>query len=163
MGTIDDTIKSGISYTNKRNWEKDEEKTPEKTAEKIKEKKPEDDPEYIARQIRLKQKLGTAKTVNYSGFAVNGGSIGVMLFGINNIVMDPNTIEFMNLIETTFGIEIQYEKFVELVELWKTHLISLCGSVQMGFMYYQQTRRKMKEMDREDLWGFMNDELGKVM
>ena len=150
----------GINFQRKTNFG---EKPKDPEVEEIEVEEPEIDEEYLARQARLEAKYKTAKTVNYSGFAVNGASVGVMLFGINNIVMDPNTIEFMNLIETTFGIEIEYEKFVELVELWKTHLISLCGSVQLGFVYYQQTRQKMKNMDREDLWGFMNDELGKVM
>ena len=86
-----------------------------------------------------------------------------MLFGIHNVIMDPNTLEFINLIETTFGIEIPYERFIELVEAWKAQLISMAGSIQLGFVYYQQTRQKMKNMDREDLWGFMNEELGKVI
>ena len=86
-----------------------------------------------------------------------------MLYGIQNILLSPDTIEFANLIETTFGVTLDYEKFANLVEAWKTHLISLCGSIQMFLGYYQQLRRRMKDMDREDVFGFMNDELTKII
>lgn len=125
--------------------------------------KPKIDVEFTARQARLEAKLKMAKTVNYSGFAINGASIGVMLFGINNVIMDPNTMEFISLIESTFGIELNYTEFIELIEVWKTHLIGIAGSVQLGLGYYQQTRQQMKNMDTEDLFGFINDELGKII
>ena len=161
----------GINFSRKRNFEdkpKEENEDLSKyllgreIEEEPKVEEPEIDEEYLARQERLEQKLKTAKTVNYSGFAVNGASIGVMLYGVHNVIMDPNTLELINLIETTFGIEIPYERFIELVEAWKTQLISMAGSIQVGFVYYQQTRQRMKNMDREDLFGFMNDELGKL-
>jgi hypothetical protein len=149
----------GINFSRKKNFG-DKKKEPEVEEPTIEE--PEIDEEYEARQARLEAKLKTAKTVNYSGFAVNGASIGVMLFGVHNVIMDPNTLELINLIETTFGIEIQYERFIELIEAWKAQLISIAGSIQLGFGYYQQTRQRMKNMDTEDTWAFMNDELGKL-
>ena len=159
---MDDVMKDGISFTRKRNFDT-EDIIEEVEVEPEESNKTEIDKEYLARQARLEAKLKTSKVVNYSGFAVNGASIGVMLYGVHNVIMDPNTLELINLIETTFGIEIPYEKFIELVELWKKHLISLAGSIQLGFVYYQQTRQRMKNMDREDLFGFMNEELGKVI
>ena len=161
MGTMDDVMKDGISFTNKRNWKKDD-VVEEVKVEPEEPKEPEIDNEYLARQARLEAKLKTAKKVNYSGFAVNGASIGVMLFGVHNVIMDPNTLELINLIETTFGIKIPYERFIELVEAWKAQLISMAGSIQVGFVYYQQTRQRMKNMDTEDTWAFMNEELGKL-
>ena len=113
-------------------------------------------------KARLEAKLKTAKAVNYSGFAVNGSSIFVLLFGVHHFIMDPSTIELINLIETTFGIDIPYERFVEIVELWKAQIMSLCGSVQVGFMYYKQTRQRMKDADTEDTWAFINEELEKL-
>ena len=120
------------------------------------------DKEYLARQARLEAKLKTAKTVNYGGFAVNGSSIFALLFGVHHVIMDPSTLELINLIETTFGIDIPYEQFVEIVELWKAQIISLCGSVQVGFMAYQNTRQRMKDADTEDTWAFINEELEKL-
>ncbi len=158
MGNIDDVMKDGISFERKLNFGKEE------CVEdvKVEPEEPKVDTEYEARQIRLSKKHKQAKVVNYSGFAVNGTSVLVMLYGIQNIMLSPDTIEFVNLIETTFGVTIDYEKFANLVEAWKTHIISLCGSIQMFLGYHQQLRRRMKETDREGLFGFINDEIGKL-
>ena len=153
------TEDGGINFKRKRNFGETEE--PKVEEPKVEESKIDD--EYKARQARLEAKLKTAKKVNYSGFAVNGASIGVMLFGVHNVIMDPNTLELINLIETTFGIEIPYERFIELVEAWKAQLISMAGSIQLMFVFYQQTRQRMKNMNREDLFGFINDELSKII
>tara|TARA_B100001123_G_scaffold429149_1_gene547177 strand:+ start:43870 stop:44391 length:522 start_codon:yes stop_codon:yes gene_type:complete len=164
----------GISFTRKKNFS-DKKKEPEMFSRKAPDKPDEEpeeeiieepvvlDPISAARQARLEAKLVTAKTVNYSGFAVNGSSMLVILVGVNNVIMDPSTLELIDLIETTFGIDIPYERFIELVESWKAHIMTLCGSVQMLFIYYQQIRQGMKDADTEDTWGFVNDELGKVI
>ena len=151
-------MKDGISFERKLNFGKDD--VIEEV--KVKPEEPKVDTEYKARQIRLGKKHKQAKVVNYSGFAVNGGSVLVMLYGIQNIMLSPDTIEFVNLIETTFGVTIDYEKFANLVEARKAHIISLCGSIQMFLGYHQQLRRRMKETDREGLFGFINDEIGKL-
>ena len=164
----------GISFERKRNFDS-KKKEPEMFSRKVPDKPDEEpeeeiieepvvlDPESAARQARLEAKLKTAKMVNYSGFAFNGSSILVLLFGVHHFIMDPSTIELINLIETTFGIDIPYERFVEIVELWKAQIMSLCGSVQVGFMYYKQTRQRMKDADTEDTWAFINEELGKII
>ena len=164
----------GISFERKRNFDS-KKKEPEMFSRKVPDKPDEEpeeeiieepvvlDSESVARQARLEAKLNTAKAVNYSGFAFNGSSILVLLFGVHHFIMDPSTIELINLIETTFGIEIPYEQFVEIVELWKAQIMSLCGSVQVGFMAYQNTRQRMKDADTEDTWAFINEELGKII
>ena len=163
----------GISFERKRNFDS-KKKEPEMFSRKVPDKPDEEpeeeiieepvvlDPESAARQARLEAKLNTAKAVNYSGFAVNGSSILVLLFGVHHFIMDPSTVELINLIETTFGIDIPYEQFVEIVELWKAQIMSLCGSVQVGFMAYQNTRQRMKDADTEDTWAFINEELEKL-
>ena len=150
----------GISFERKTNFGKKEEEPKVEESEIIEE--PKVDEEYLARQARLEAKLKTAKVVNYSGFAVNGSSILALLLGIHHFIMDPNTLELINLIETTFGVDIPYEQFIEIVELWKAQIMSLCGSIQLFFMYYQQTRQRMKNSDTEDLWGFINEEFEKL-
>ena len=150
----------GISFKRKTNFGKKEEEPKVEESEIIEE--PKVDEEYLARQARLEAKLKTAKVVNYSGFAVNGSSILALLLGIHHFIMDPNTLELINLIETTFGVDIPYEQFIEIVELWKAQIMSLCGSIQLFFMYYQQTRQRMKNSDTEDLWGFINEEFEKL-
>ena len=163
----------GISFDRKLNFDS-KKKEPEMFSRKVTDKPDEEpeeeiieepvvlDPESAARQARLEAKLKTAKAVNYSGFAVNGSSILVLLFGVHHFIMDPSTVELINLIETTFGIDIPYEQFVEIVELWKAQIMSLCGSVQVGFMAYQNTRQRMKDADTEDTWAFINEELEKL-
>ena len=163
----------GISFERKRNFDS-KKKEPEMFSRKAPDKPDEEpeeeiieepvvlDPESAARQARLEAKLKTAKAVNYSGFAVNGSSIFVLLFGVHHFIMDPSTVELINLIETTFGIDIPYEQFVELVELWKAQIISLCGSIQVFLAGYQQTRQRMKDADTEDTWAFINEELEKL-
>ena len=163
----------GISFERKRNFDS-KKKEPEMFSRKVPDKPDEEpeeeiieepvvlDSESVARQARLEAKLNTAKAVNYSGFAFNGSSILVLLFGVHHFIMDPSTVELINLIETTFGIDIPYEQFVELVELWKSQIMSLCGSVQVGFMAYQNTRQRMKDADTEDTWAFINEELEKL-
>ena len=150
----------GISFERKTNFGKKEEEPKVEESEIIEE--PKVDEEYLARQARLEAKLKTAKVVNYSGFAVNGSSILALLLGIHHFIMDPNTLELINLIETTFGVDIPYEQFIEIVELWKAQIMSLCGSIQLFFMYYQQTRQRMKNSDTEDLWAFINEEFEKL-
>ena len=163
----------GISFERKRNFDS-KKKEPEMFSRKVPDKPDEEpeeeiieepvvlDSESAARQARLEAKLNTAKAVNYSGFAFNGSSILVLLFGVHHFIMDPSTVELINLIETTFGIDIPYEQFVEIVELWKAQIMSLCGSVQVGFMAYQNTRQRMKDADTEDTWAFINEELEKL-
>ena len=163
----------GISFERKRNFDS-KKKEPEMFSRKVPDKPDEEpeeeiieepvvlDSESAARQARLEAKLNTAKAVNYSGFAINGSSIFILLFGVHHFIMDPSTVELINLIETTFGIDIPYEEFVEIVELWKAQIMSLCGSVQVGFMAYQNTRQRMKDADTEDTWAFINEELEKL-
>ena len=164
----------GISFERKLNFDS-KKKEPEMFSRKVPDKPDEEpeeeiieepvvlDPESAARQARLEAKLNTAKAVNYSGFAVNGSSILVLLFGVHHFIMDPNTLELINLIEKTFNIEIPYEQFIEVVELWKAQIVSLCGSIQIIFIYYQQTRQRMKDADTENTWSFINKELSKVI
>ena len=158
MGTMDDVMKDGISFERKRNFG-----TKDVVEEvKVEPEEPKVDTEFEARQKRLGKKHKQAKAINYSGFAVNGTSVFVLLYGVQNIMLSPDTIEFVNLIGTTFGITIDYEEFVEVVEAWKAHIISMFGSIQMLLGAHQQVRRRMKETDREGLFSFVNDELGKL-
>ena len=79
----------GISFTRKKNFEDKVEEV------EVEPEEPKIDIEYEARQLRLSKKHKQAKVVNYSGFAVNGRSILALLYGINNIMLSPDTIEFV--------------------------------------------------------------------
>ena len=160
MANIDDVAKTGISFTNKRKWDKDPE---EKVEEEPIPEEPKEDIQQLLRQKMLGEKLDVAKGINYSGFAVNGGSIFFVLYGAHELALDPNTASTVALFNETFGTDFNYSKFVELIEEWKVHLTSLAGSMQMMFMWYQGMRQKMKDLDTpKSFISFLNDELGEV-
>ncbi len=110
------------------------------------------------------EKLATAKTVNYSGFAVNGGSIFFVLYGAHELALDPNTAATVELFNETFGTDFNYSKFTETIEAWKVHITTLAGSIQTTFMWYQSMRQKMKDLDTpKSFLAFVNDELGEAL
>lgn len=147
----------GISFGRKKNFED------KKQDELVKVQEPKRiDIEELNRKERLESKLKTAKRVNYSGFAFNSGSVLFLLYGINSIAHNPDTIEMVELLSTTFNIEFDYVGFLEKVEKFKTHLIASCGSIQLFLGANQQLRRKMRDADREDTWNFVNEELERI-
>ena len=154
-------LEDGISLKNKRKWDKDPE---EKVEEEPIPEEPKEDIQQLLRQKMLGEKLDVAKGVNYSGFAVNGGSIFFVLYGAHELALDPNTASTVALFNETFGTNFDYDKFVETIEAWKVHITSLAGSMQMMFMYYQSMRQKMKDLDTpKSFLKFLNDELGEVL
>ena len=154
-------LEDGISLKNKRKWDKDPE---EKVEEEPIPEEPKEDIQQLLRQKMLGEKLDVAKGVNYSGFAVNGGSILFVLYGAHELALDPNTATTVALFNETFGTNFDYDKFVETIEAWKVHITSLAGSMQMMFMYYQSMRQKMKDLDTpKSFLKFINDELGEVI
>ena len=154
-------LEDGISLKNKRKWDKDPE---EKVEEEPIPEEPKEDIQQLLRQKMLGEKLDVAKGVNYSGFAVNGGSILFVLYGAHELALDPNTATTVALFNETFGTNFDYDKFVETIEAWKVHITSLAGSMQMMFMYYQSMRQKMKDLDTpKSFLKFLNDELGEVL
>ena len=155
-------LEDGISLKNKRKWEKDE---PEPDKELPNEpEQPTPDVMQLLRQKELGEKLDTAKAVNYSGFAVNGGSVFMVLYGFHELALDPNTAETVALFNETFGNEFAYQKYIDTIEIWKAHLVSLAGSLQVGFVWYQSMRQKMKNLDTpKSFLKFINDEIGEVI
>ena len=155
-------LEDGISLKNKRKWEKDEPEPDKELPEQPEQPKP--DVMQLLRQKELGEKLDTAKAVNYSGFAVNGGSMLMLLYGFQELALDPNTAETVALFNETFGTEFDYDKFIDTIEVWKAHLVSLAGSVQVGFVWYQSMRQKMKNLDTpKSFIKFINDELSEVL
>ena len=120
------------------------------------------DTEELLRQERLNAQLVKAKTINYSGFAVNGGSIIGLLFVVDNFVFDPSTLELLEMINTTFNLEINFVGIIGLMQEYKAQLIGACISMQTMLMGYKDTCQKMKDRDTESFMEVVNDELGKI-
>lgn len=166
----------GISFDRKRNFKpKEPEMFSRKPEDKIQEEEAETqeegllgeqprnlDKESLLRAERLAQAHNRAKQINYSGFAVNGSSIAILFFGINNVLLDPETVSMVSTIEEMTGIELHYDKIIEFIERFKAQIISIFGSIQVLLGYYQQLRGRMKDADREDTFAFINEELEKA-
>ena len=167
----------GISLENKRNFGSDKkedlpdgmfsrkpEDRHEEEPQQVEPVQPEKEhsPKDLARHARLEAKLVNAKAVNYSGFAVNGGSIVVLLFGIDNFIGNPDNISMMQGINDTFGFGFDVEGALNKVQEFKAQIIGFCVSIQTFFAYWQDVCQKMKNADREDTFTYINEELGKM-
>ena len=148
----------GINFGRKRNFDVKEE--PE---EKIEEPK-RLDTEDLLKQERLNAQLAKAKTINYSGFAVNGGSIVGLLFVVDNFIFDPTTLELLEMIfNKTLGLNIDFLNIINLMQEYKARLIGACISMQTMLMGYKDTVQKMKDRGNESFAEVLNEELGKVI
>lgn len=166
----------GISFERKRNFNsKEPEMFSRKPEDKIQEEETETqeegllneqprnlDKESLLRAERLAKAHNRAKQINYSGFAFNGGSIAMLFFGINNVLLDPETVSMVTTIEEMTGINLHYNKVIEFIEKFKAQIISIFGSIQVLLGYYQELRGRMKNADREDTFAFINEELEKA-
>ena len=148
----------GINFSRKRNF--DEKKEPE---EKIEEpKRP--DVKDLLKEERLNAQLAKAKTINYSGFAVNGGSIVGLLFVVDNFIFDPTTLELLEMMfNKTLGLDIDFPNIISLMQEYKAQLIGACISMQTMLMGYKDTVQKMKDRGNESFTEVLNEELGKVI
>jgi len=148
----------GINFGRKRNFDVKEE--PE---EKIEEPK-RLDTEDLLKQERLNAQLAKAKTINYSGFAVNGGSIVGLLFVIDNFIFDPTTLELLEMMfNKTLGLDIDFPNIISLMQEYKAQLIGACISMQTMLMGYKDTVQKMKDRGNESFTSVLNEELGKII
>ena len=148
----------GINFSRKRNF--DDKKEPEEKPEEP--KRP--DVEDLLKQERLNAQLAKAKTINYSGFAVNGGSIVGLLFVIDNFIFDPTTLELLEMIfNKTLGLDIDFPNIISLMQEYKAQLIGACISMQTMLMGYKDTVQKMRDRGNESFTSVLNEELGKII
>ena len=135
---------------------------PKKEVEEVEEPK-RLDTEELLKQERLNAQLAKAKTINYSGFAFNGGSIVGLLFVIDNFIFDPTTLELFEMIfNQTLGLNIDFPNIINLLQEYKAQIIGGCISMQTMLMGYKDTCQKMKDRDTESFMEVINEELEKV-
>ena len=155
----------GISFSSKL---KEDEKKPYGLAEPKEETEEVEEPkrldtEELLRQEKLNAQLAKAKTINYSGFAFNGGSIVGLLFVVDNFVFDPTTLELLEMINTTFNLEINFVGIIDLLQQYKAELIGVCMSFQTMLVGYKDICQKAKDRDCDSLYQVLNEEIGKVI
>ena len=120
------------------------------------------DTEELLRQERLNAQLAKSKTINYSGFAINGGSIVGLLFVVDNFVFDPNTLDMLEMINTTFNLEINFVGIINILQEYKAQLIGACISFQTMLVGYKDMCQKAKDRDCDSLYQVFSEELEKV-
>ena len=146
----------GISFSRKP---KEKEKEPEKEIEEPKRL----DTEELLKQERLNAKLSQAKRIQGGGFAINGSFIIGAFFYLDTLLLNPDFVANLNMINDMFGLEIDFEKIIAVIQEWKTQIIGFATSSQLMIMQYKQTVQQMKETGNESFYDAFNKELGKVI
>ena len=155
----------GISFSNKLKGDEEKPYGLAEPKEEPEEEIPESkrlDTEELLRQERLNAQLAKSKTINYSGFALNGGGIAGLFFVVDNFIFDPNTLEMLELINTTFNLDIDFQNIITLVQQYKMQLIGAFASFQTFLYGYKDTCQKMVDRDTESFMDVINEELEKV-
>ena len=158
----------GINFERKRNFSEPEkpDKKPYGLAEPTDEEPEEPEEvlsdEEIATNERLNAKLAKAKGINYSGFAVNGTTIIGVMFYLDSLLLDPTTIETLNMINDMFATDINFEQIIATIQGYKAQIIGFAVSSQTMLMGYKDTVQKMKDRGNESFVDVLNEELAKT-
>ena len=151
----------GISFSRKPKAKKKEPYGLTEPEEEV--KKPRNvDVKELAKDERLNAKLRKAKGINYSGAAINGTTIIGALFYLDSLLLNPDFVDNLNMINDMFGLEIDFEKAIALIQEWKAQIIGFAISSQTMLVGYKDTVQKMKDRGDEDFMGVVNEELGKM-
>ena len=164
----------GISFTRKLKVDKKRADVPkgmfsrkpgDKVEEEIKEPIEEErikDVEELAKAERLNAKLRKAKGIQAGGFAINGGSVIAALFYIDSLLINPATIDNLNLINDMTGANIDFENIIAKIQGYKAQIIGLAISSQTMIMGYKDMVQKMKDRGDESFYNVVNEELEKI-
>jgi hypothetical protein len=165
----------GISFERKRNFDskkkpnlpegmfsrRPEDKVKEEPEEPIVEERPRS-AEELAKAERLNAKLRKAKGIQAGGFAFNGGSIIAMLFYIDSLLANPDTIDTLNIINDMTGADIDFETMIATIQGYKAQIIGFAVSSQSMIVGYKDIVQKMKERGNESFYDVLNEELEKT-
>ena len=164
----------GINFERKRNFStKKKSDVPEgmfsrkpedKVEEEVEEPKQERniDVNELAKMERLCAKLRKAKGVQAGGFALNGGSIIAVLFYLDSLLIDPNTVETLNMVNDMFSTDINFEQIIATIQGYKAQIIGFAVSSQAMIMQYKSTVQKMKDDGNESFYEVFNEQLEEV-
>ena len=165
----------GISFSRKLNFDaKKKSDVPEgmfsrRPEDKVEEETKEEaeqprnlDIEELSRQERLNAKLRKAKGFNAGGLAINTSTIIGVLFYLDSLLIDPNTLDTLNQINDTFGLDIDFESGIGFIQNIKVQIIGFCVSSQTMVAGYKDIVQKMKDRDNESFYEVFNEELEKI-
>ena len=165
----------GINFERKRKWDskkkpdlpegmfsrRPEDKIDEEPEQPVVEERPRS-AEEMAKAERLNAKLRKAKGIQAGGFALNGGSIVALLFYIDSLLLDPATVDTLNIINDMTGANINFEQIIATIQGYKAQIIGFAISSQTMIMGYKDTVQKMKDRGDESFYNVLNEELEKV-
>tara|TARA_R110000824_G_scaffold102120_1_gene242370 strand:- start:34377 stop:34886 length:510 start_codon:yes stop_codon:yes gene_type:complete len=158
----------GINFERKRNFSE-----PEKTDKKPyglaepKDEEPEEpeeelSDEEISKNERLNAKLSKAKGLQAGGFAINTTTIIGAMFYLDSLLLDPTTVDTLNIINDMFATDINFEQIIATIQGYKAQIIGLAVSSQTMLMGYKDTVQKMKDRGNESFVDVLNEELEKT-
>ena len=162
----------GISFERKRNFKakkrddipegmfsrKPEDKVEEEPEQPVIEDRPLS-PEELSKAKRLNAKLRKAKGIQAGGFAFNSGSIIAVLFYIDSLLLDPTTVDTLNVINELTGSDINFEQIIATIQGYKAQIVGMCVSTQTMIMQYKSTVQKMKDEGNESFYEVFNKQL----
>ena len=155
------TLQDGISFKNKRKWDKDEEKPDEELP--VEPESPKPDIQQLLRQERLGEKHSRAVAYNVTGGAFNVGGMVVLIGGFYSNLVSPDSAIYFELANEYFGFPYTQEQVVAFIEEWKAHLMGMMVSFQTFLAWWQQLCRQMKLNDNESVFHAINEQCGKVL
>ena len=164
----------GISFARQRKFDSKKRKDlpegmfsrrPEdKVEEEVEEPKQERniDVNELAKMERLGAKLSKAKRIQGGGFAINGSAIIGVLFYFDSLLIDPNTLDTLNNINDMFGLNVDFEQIIAIIQGYKAQIVGMCVSTQTMIMQYKSTVQKMKDEGNESFYEVFNKQLEEV-
>ena len=157
-------LSEGISFTNKRNWDKDEEK--KKPDEELppppEPKDRSEDIEQLLRQERLGEKHNRAKIYNASGAVFNVGGIIALGTSAYAVIGDPSSAVYFNFLND-LGFPYSQDEVVLFIENFKSHLVAGMISFQTFLAWWQHLCKEMKLNDVDSVFQAINDQCGKML
>ena len=139
-------------------------KPEDKVEEEVEEPKEERnlDTNELAKAERLNAKLRKAKGIQAGGFALNGGSVIAALFYLDSLLIDPTTVETLNMVNDMFSTDINFEQIIATIQGYKAQIVGFAVSSQAMIMQYKSTVQQMKEKGNESFYEVFSEELEKV-
>ena len=120
------------------------------------------DTEELLKSERLNAKLSQAKGIQGSGLAINGSVVIGAAFYLDSLLLNPDFVANLNMINDVFGLEIDFEKAIAMIQEWKAQIIGFAISSQTMLVGYKDTVQKMRDRGDESFYNVLNDEIGKM-
>ena len=134
---------------------------PKEIEEEVEEPKRVDTGELLKSE-RLNAKLSQAKGIQGSGLAINGSVVIGAAFYLDSLLLNPDFVANLNMINDVFGLEIDFEKAIAMIQEWKAQIIGFAISSQTMLVGYKDTVQKMRDRGDESFYNVLNDEIGKM-